>query len=139
MTHLTSFSTLKPMSIGFDDFFKYIESAIDRTQQDKFPPFNIIKTDDYNFIIEVALAGYAKEDIEISTHDSLLEISSSKQKSEDERQFLHRGISSRAFTTTFPLGENIIVKEASFVNGILSVNLERIVPEEKKPKTITIS
>ena len=137
---MNTFSTLKPMSIGFDDFFRYAESLIENDSNAKFPPYNILRMDEYNFLIELALAGYSKEDIEITTHDGLLSVSCSKQAEPTaDYTVMHRGISARAFTKTFTLADNIIVKGADFLNGMLSIKLERVVPEEKRPKTISIN
>ena len=137
---LNTFSTLKPLSIGFDDFFRYAENVLENDLNAKFPPYNILRVDEYNFLIELALAGYSKEDIEITTHDGLLTVSCSKQQDKDaEYAVIHRGISARAFTKTFSLSENIIVKDANYNNGMLSIKLERILPEEKRPKTISIN
>ena len=133
-----SFATLRPMSVGFDDLFKYAESLLETDTNSKFPPYNLIKVTDSDFLIELALAGYSKEDIEITTHDGLITVSCSKQKEMPCDTVIHRGISSRAFTKTFTYADNIIVKDADFTNGLLSIHLEKLIPEEKRPKTIKI-
>ena len=91
---------------------------------------------DFTYSIEVALAGFDKKNIDVTYADNTLTIKSKKQ--EDNKDMLHKGISQRAFTRSFCLAEDIVVKDAKFTNGMLGIELEKIVPEEKKPKTIKI-
>jgi len=102
-----------------------------------YPPYNIRKIDDFKYSIEVALAGFDKKNIDISYADNTLTIKSKKQD-QDDKEIMHKGISQRAFTRSFCLAEDVIVNGAEFTNGMLSIQLEKIVPEEKKPKTIKI-
>lgn len=128
---------LRPFSVGFDDFFNFAES-FNQELVDKFPKYNIIKDDD-NYVIEMALAGYSKDDLDITCENGVLTISHNKQSEADQGTFVHRGISKRAFTKSFTLADTIVVKGASFVDGLLTVKLEQIVPEEKKLRRINIS
>jgi molecular chaperone IbpA len=105
-----------------------------------YPPHNIIRVDDYNYIIEVAIAGFKKEEIVVSIEQEILTITGSKNKTDDSGlQYLHRGLSSRDFVRSFTLAEHIVVKNAVISDGILSIKLEHIIPEEKKPRLIEIT
>ena len=103
-----------------------------------YPPYNIVKHDAENFSIELALAGFDKKDITISKEKEVLNIEG-KQKEGENLEYVHRGLASRSFKRTFTLADDIIVKGADMKNGILSVSLERIIPEEDKPQEIKIS
>jgi molecular chaperone IbpA len=124
-----------PFFLGFNDQFVRWESNKKTTSQ--FPPYNVKKVDEDNYIIELAVAGYSREDLEIKVEKDTLTIKSEKEKDE-KSDFLHRGIAGRNFTQHFTLGEYMIVKSASLDNGLLSINIERELPEEAKPKTIKI-
>ena len=108
-----------------------------------YPPYNIRKTDDFNYIIELALAGFDKKDIEVTYADNTLTIKSNydyttTKNKEKAKELTHKGISQRAFTRSFCLADDVVVNGAELVNGMLTIQLEKIVPEEKKPKTIKI-
>ena len=128
---------LTPYAIGhdrtFDRLFDYVTHQAESTG---YPPYNIEKTDEYNYTIEMALAGFGKKDIEIEFAEGLLTVQSVKEK--EEKETLYRGISQRNFTRKFTLADDIVVKGAKLDNGMLSIELERIVPEEKKPQLITV-
>jgi len=123
-------------SIGYEP----LESWAGR-QQPSFPKYNIVKKSEYAYSVELALAGIKKNDITIDVKDNKLNISSTigKHINEKEPEYLHKGISSRNFSLSFALGNYMEVTEAKMEDGILSIELERIVPEEKKAKLITIS
>ena len=105
-----------------------------------YPPYNVQKTVDFKFEIEMALAGFDKKDIEIEVADGALTVKSVKDKDAGatDEQTLYKGISQRNFTRKFTLADDIVVNGAKLENGMLTIQLERIVPEEKKPKMITI-
>tara|TARA_B100000902_G_scaffold385308_1_gene426512 strand:+ start:766 stop:1101 length:336 start_codon:yes stop_codon:yes gene_type:complete len=105
-----------------------------------YPPYNIQKTEDFKFEIEMALAGFDKKDIEIEVAEGTLTVKSvkDKDKGETDEYTLYKGISQRNFTRKFTLADDIVVNGAELKNGMLKISLERIVPEEKKPKMITI-
>ena len=102
-----------------------------------FPPYNIRKEGDYNYVIEMALAGFGKKDIEVEVSEGTLSIRSVKENTEDDAT-IYRGISYRRFERKFTVADDVVVNSASLENGMLMVELERIVPEEKKPRIITI-
>lgn len=106
-------------------------------QNSGFPFYNVINIDDDTFGVEVAVAGYSEDEIEISEHNSTLTIKGSKK--EEERDYVYRGISSKNFTRTFALAEHVHVASARLKDGMLQVVLKREVPEEKKPKRIAIT
>lgn len=145
MTNLSIFNQLRPQSVGFDDIFDHFERMIDNgpmTTIQKYPPYNIVKVDSNNFNIEVALAGFSKSDINVTSENSILTIESVKDKDtkevEDNDGVLHRGISKRSFRKQFTVAEDVMVKGAELKDGLLRISLERIIPEEKKLKTIKI-
>ena len=129
---------LTPYAVGFDRIFDRLQDhyALHQTNTG-FPPYNIRKDGDFNFVIELALAGLSKDDLEVKVADQTLTIRSIDKK-EDEGELLHRGISFRQFTRTWTLAENVVVNDAKMENGMLIVRLEHVVPEEKKPRKISI-
>ena len=102
-----------------------------------YPPYNIIKVDEDDYTIEMAVAGFSKNDIEIVQQEQTLTIEGKKDK-EDTSNYVHRGIAARNFKHTFALADYVEVESAKFTDGILSVKIKREVPEEKKPRTITV-
>ena len=140
MTRLSIWNDLRPFSVGFDDLFDHFNNTLEYTvkQQTSYPPYNINKVDDLNYQIEMALAGFSKKDIEIKSALSQLTIKSVENDDKDEKETLHRGISKRKFSRSFTLAEDIKVNGAELKDGMLLVELEKIVPEEKRPRTIAI-
>jgi molecular chaperone IbpA len=145
MTRITSLD-LNPFyrnSVGFNQLFDRITSNIDTAQQ-SYPPYNIIRTSDEHYLIEIAAAGFLKTDVEITMENGTLTVTGKQIKKvdgEDEAngiEYLHRGLSGRNFTRTFNLAEYVEVKSADMNNGILSIHLEKKIPEAMKPKTIEI-
>ena len=124
-----------PFFLGFNDQFVRWESNKKTTSQ--FPPYNVKKIDEDNYTIELAVAGYEREDLDIKVEKDTLTIKSDRDNDE-KSDFLHRGIAGRNFTQNFTLGEYMVVKSASLENGLLSIKIERELPEEAKPKTIKI-
>lgn len=136
-----NFNQLTPYAVGFDRVFNDLQNYVENNSQSQgFPPYNIRKEGEYNFTIEMALAGFGKKDIEIESADNTLTIRSIKENDKDteDKYQLYRGISYRKFDRKFTLADDIVVNDAKLENGMLMVNLERIVPEEKKPRTITV-
>ena len=131
---------IAPYAVGFDriisDMFQYADNNVASTG---YPPYNIRKEGD-KFQIEIALAGVTKEDLQINLDDGQLTISHDPEETQWEKdvEYLHRGIAQRKFKRTWTLSDDVIVKGAQMENGMLYVELERIVPDEKKPRTIKI-
>ena len=135
---LDNFNQITPYAVGFDRIFdnlsRYVDNNVTSTG---FPPYNIRKEGDYNYVIELALAGFGKKDIEVEVVESTLSVRSIKENSEDDST-VYRGISYRRFDRKFTLSDDIVVNGAKLENGMLSLELERVVPEEKKPRLVTV-
>ena len=132
-------------SLGIEHFWDHI-NEIERKldQSTTFPPYNIIRHDEENATVEFAVAGYKKNDIEIVVHPhpqnyKVLEVASDRESTEEETIYEHRGIARRKFRSRLPLTEDWNVTGAYCEDGILYVNLHKIIPDEKKPKVIEIS
>lgn len=135
------FSPLFRSTVGFDRINRLMESARAPQGDSAYPPYNIEKTDEYHYRITVAVAGFGTDDLDITVKDNSLVISGKIKRSQEEeanRQILHRGIAGRAFRLSFALADAVVVHGADLENGLLHVSLERIVPEEAKPRTIEI-
>jgi len=130
------FGHFRPFSVGFDEMFKRLDQ-IHNQPNGNYPPYNIVKKDDDNYVIEIAVAGFDKKDFTISLEKSSLLVKADKAKAED-KEFLHQGIAGRSFQRTFALAEHVEVKGAEYTNGILSIDLLRIIPEELKPKEFKV-
>ena len=131
---------LHKFGIGFDNLFDDLMRVSNMQSNSNYPPHNVIKTGDDTVTIEVAVAGFAEGEIDISLDKHQLSITGERKREEDENhEYLHRGISKRDFKHTFTLAEHVEVRNASIQDGILSVYLERQVPEEAKPKSIAIT
>ena len=142
---LSIFNQLRPVTIGFDNVFDHFERMMDDHNFNEmvrynYPPYNIVKTGDYTYDIELALAGFNKKDIDITMEDGMLNIKSSVEatKDKDEDGVIHKGIAKRYFSKSFTIADDVEVKGAELKDGLLKVSLERIVPESKKPRTISI-
>ena len=127
---------LTPFTVGFDQLFDKLYGI--ENSSIGFPPYNISKKDEYNYTIEMALAGYNKTDINIELKEGELSISCTKDSETNNSSIIHKGISQRAFKRTFALADDLEVNNATLENGLLSIEIEKIVPEAKKPKTIAI-
>ena len=142
MVKLTHFdiNQITPFSVGFDRVFDRLVDYDTNYTTGGFPPYNIRKTDDFKHVIEIALAGFSKAEIEVILTDGILEIKSSDLPTTDKPKddMIHKGIAKRAFTRKFTLADDIEVKDAKLENGLLVIDLEQIVPEHKKPKTIKV-
>jgi molecular chaperone IbpA len=130
-------------TIGFDRTFNRLESNLlggnqNYQRQDNYPPYNIRKVDDFNYIIELAVAGFGKKDIDVKLADGTLSIKSNKDENNEAEEMLHKGISTRNFERRFTLADDIVIQSAKLKDGLLSIELEQIVPEDKKPRTIEI-
>jgi len=142
--HLSIFNNLKPFTVGFDDMFDHFEHMMDdsffRGTVGNFPPYNIVKTGENTYDVELALAGFSKNDIEVEYKENLLTVRSKKQEEtkDEDGNIIHRGISKRMFSKSFTIANDVEVKGAELKDGLLKVSMERIVPEHKKAKLIDI-
>lgn len=129
-------TTYRPFGIGFDQLFREFD-LINKENTNVYPPHNVVKLDEDNFVIELAVAGFDTKELNIETLENSLVVTGEKS-GKDEREYSHKGISTRKFTRRFSLAEHVHVSGASLEHGILSISLERQIPEEKKPRTIKI-
>ena len=143
---LSIFNQLRPLSVGFDDMFDHFESMFDIPTVN-YPPYNLVKTGDNKFDIEIALAGFNKKDIDVSVENGLLTIESKVKsvvndsvgaEANKDEEMIHKGISKRYFKRSFTIADDVEVKGAELKDGLLRVSMEKIIPESKKLKTITI-
>ena len=133
-----NFNKLTPYAVGYDRIFDHLSRYVDNNATSTgFPPYNIRKEGDYNYTIEMALAGFGKKDIEVEVAESTLSVRSMKENDEDDST-VYRGISRRRFDRKFTVADDVVVNGASLENGMLTINLERVVPEEKKPRLISV-
>ena len=142
---LSIINSLRPFSIGFDDMFDQFENMLGNgnlAMQSNYPPYNIRKTGNDKYSIEVALAGFSKKDVEVEFEDNLLTVRTKQvNKSEDKNvngEILHKGISQRQFARSFTIADDVKVNGAELKDGLLTIACERIVPEYKKKKLIEI-
>ena len=142
---LSIFNSLRPFSIGFDDMFDQFENMLGNghlTMQSNYPPYNIRKTGKDNYAIEVALAGFSKNDVEVQFEDNLLKVRTKQvNKLEDKNsdgEIIHKGISQRQFARAFKIADEVKVGEAKLKDGLLTIPCERVIPEHKKRKLIEI-
>ena len=140
---LSIFNSLKPFSIGFDDMFSQFESMLGngRVVQSNYPPYNIRKAGKDKYAIELAVAGFNKDDVEVEFEDKLLtvrtkEVNKTVEKHGDE--IIHQGIPQRSFSRSFTIADDVKVNGAELKDGLLTVDCEKIVPEQKKKKLIPI-
>ena len=146
--NLSIFNNLRPITVGFDNMFDHFEHMLDdggffrNGTVSNFPPYNIVKTGKNSYDVELALAGFNKKDIEVQYEDNLLTVKSKKSekvdKTDENGNIIHRGISQRFFSKSFTIATDVEVKGAELKDGLLTVALERIIPEAKKAKTIEI-
>jgi|18_taG_2_1085343.scaffolds.fasta_scaffold01695_4 molecular chaperone IbpA len=136
-----SFDRLKPFSIGFNSLFDDFDKMLDSSEfVSNYPPYNIVQGKDNDYKIEVALAGFDKKDISVEAKENTLTIKSKREEKTDEKVngVLHKGIAQRQFVRSFALGDDIKVKDAKLEKGLLTVDLEREIPEHKKPRLIEV-
>ena len=127
-------------TIGFDRMFEDLNRTFANTKTDgNYPPHNVIKLDEDHYVIELAVSGFSESEVDIELKENVLTVKGEKVKTKEEVEYLHKGISTRNFVRTFPLAEHVEVRGATVKNGILAIALERLVPEEAKPKKIAIA
>ena len=145
MTNITTLAShygidrLLPTALGFENTFATLDNAahLFTASQTAFPPVNIVKTGDYTYNVELAVAGYKKDEIEIITEKNSLRVVGKKTE-KDEREYLAKGIAGRQFSRQFVLSDTVVVQGAELADGILSIELENVIPEEQKPRKIEI-
>jgi len=137
MNNLARWETYSPVSIGFEDMWKTLD-ALATNPQNNYPPYNIIKLDDERQQLQIALAGFSREDIEVAVERKVLNISVSKTQ-ETEGDYVHKGIAQRSFSRNWQLADDTIIDEVTYIDGLLRVTLKREVPVEQRRKVFDIS
>ena len=145
MTNITTLTSaygldrLLPTALGFENAFAALDNAAHllTATQTAFPPVNIIKTGDYTYSVELAVAGYKRDEIDITTEKNSLRVTGKKVE-KDEREYIAKGIAGRTFSRQFVLSDTVVVRDANLADGILSIELENVIPEEQKPRKISI-
>jgi len=128
----------RSLFIGFEPILNELERIHSAGRgQDNYPPHNVVKVDDENFIIELAVAGFSEDDISVEVKDGILLVKGERAE-DDEREYAHKGISSRKFEKSFRLSEFVVIDGADLVNGILVVEARVEVPEERRPRKIQL-
>ena len=139
MTHLRTFDTsalanLNRALIGFDRIFN------DRlTTTGNYPPYNIVRYDESHYGLEIAVAGFTRDEITVEVNQDLLTIKGEKRREEDKREYIHRGLAARDFEQNYTLAEYMVVQSASVQDGMLRIEIERVIPEALKPRLIEIN
>lgn len=139
--HTLDLPALHRHAIGFDQMFETLNRTFANSKTDNYPPHNVVQLDDTHYVIEVAVAGFNENEIDVELKENVLTVKGEQKKDEDapELKYLHKGISARNFARTFPLAEHVEVRGATVQNGILAIALEKIIPEEDQPKKIAIT
>ena len=137
MRTVLDFSSLHRSSIGFDRMFELLESAASTTPADNWPPFDSVKVADDQYRITMAVAGFGRDDLQITLQNNVLTVSG-ERKVDHVGEILHRGIASRPFTRRFELAEHMQIGGASLKDGLLVIDLKRELPEALKPRQIPI-
>jgi molecular chaperone IbpA len=132
----TTWQVYAPYGVGLDSVFNRLDAMSGHNTN--YPPYNIIKNDAANYEIEIALAGFKAEEIEISTEQNILRVASKVAKRDTDRTYLHKGLSKRSFSNTWQLGDDVRVSSVNFADGLLTIALEKIIPDHQKKTTYTI-
>ena len=136
MNALTRWEQYAPVGIGLEDMFKRLDAFADNNAN--YPPYNIVRLDNDSQQLQIALAGFLREDIEVAVEQNVLQVSVQKSY-ETEGEYVHRGIAQRTFARNWQLADDTVVGDVTYIDGLLRINLERQVPEEKKRKVLPIS
>ena len=132
---VSAFPQIESRLIGFDRVFDAVQRV--NTSEANFPPYNIKKVDDENYEIQIALAGFSKSELKITVEDGKL-IVKGEQDSTNENEYLHKGIAERNFTRTWTLADTVKVSGSELKDGVLTINLVNVIPDELKPQSIKI-
>lgn len=139
MTRTLDLAPLSRFAVGFDHLFREMDKLqLNSTANSTYPPYNIVNVNDEQFFIEIAVAGFEERDLDITLENGVLTVTGNKTEAGEDRNYVYRGIAMRNFTRTFRLADHIEVEGASLQNGLLIVNLRKLIPEEFKPRKIEI-
>jgi molecular chaperone IbpA len=134
---LARWESYSPVQFGLEDMFRRLDAFQDSTATN-YPPYNIVKVDDVTQRLEIALAGFSREEIEVAVERNILTVSTN-QKEVDGREYTHKGLARRTFARNWQLSDDTVVENVTYVDGLLSIDLRKEVPEEHKRKLLPIS
>ena len=139
---LSLFNKLRPVSVGFDSVFDHFESLFNESPSlhTNYPPYDILKTDEHTYVIELAVAGFSKKDISVTVENGVLTVESDREGSTESsgQEIIHRGISKRYFKKSFSISDDVEIRGAELKDGLLRISMEKIIPESRKRKEISI-
>lgn len=135
----TNFTYPRGAFVGFDHIFNELEQMTFDHRHSKYPPHNVVKNTEDEYLIELAVVGFKESDIDITMHDGILTVKGDREKRRNQELYVHKGISGRKFERSFRLSEFVEVTGADLEDGLLTIHLERILPEEKRPRKISIN
>ncbi|CAN5227696.1 Hsp20 family protein [soil metagenome] len=133
------FSPLYRSAVGFDRLAALLDAAAAQDAPSGYPPYNIERVDENDYRVEIAVAGFKPEELNIDVKEGLLTVQGRKAANDDTRRFLHRGLAERNFERRFQLADYVVVTDAALADGLLTISLHRELPEQLKPRTIAIS
>ena len=139
---LSLFNKLRPVSVGFDSVFDHFESIFNDSPSlhTNYPPYDIMKTDEHSYVIELAVAGFSKKDISVTVENGVLTVESDREGNTKNsgQEIIHRGISKRYFKKSFSISDDVEIRGAELNDGLLRISMEKIIPESRKRKEISI-
>ena len=139
---LSLFNKLRPVSVGFDSVFDHFESLFNESPSlhTNYPPYDILKTDEHSYVIELAVAGFSKKDIEVTVENGVFTVESDHKGNAESsgQEIIHRGISKRYFKKSFSISDDVEIRGAELKDGLLRISMEKIIPESRKRKEISI-
>ena len=139
---LSLFNKLRPVSVGFDSVFDHFESLFNESPSlhTNYPPYDILKTDEHSYVIELAVAGFSKKDISVTVENGVLTVESDREGNAESsgQEIIHRGISKRYFKKSFSISDDVEIRGAELKDGLLRISMEKIIPESRKRKEISI-
>ena len=139
---LSLFNKLRPVSVGFDSVFDHFESMFNESPSlhTNYPPYDILKTDEHSYVIELAVAGFSKKDIAVTVENGVLTVESDRESNAESsgQEIIHRGISKRYFKKSFSISDDVEIRGAELKDGLLRISMEKIIPESRKRKEISI-
>ena len=139
---LSLFNKLRPVSVGFDSVFDHFESMFNESPSlhTNYPPYDIVKTDEHSYVIELAVAGFSKKDIKVTVENGVLTVESDREGNAESigQEIIHRGISKRYFKKSFSVSDDVEIRGAELKDGLLRIYMEKIIPESRKRKEISI-
>tara|TARA_B100000131_G_scaffold256441_1_gene251203 strand:- start:919 stop:1413 length:495 start_codon:yes stop_codon:yes gene_type:complete len=134
-----NFAFPKSAFVGFEHIFNDLEQMASAHKKDHYPPHNIVELDDAEYVVELAVVGFKESDLDIKLHDGILTVKGDRPHRRNQELYVHKGISGRKFERSFRLSEFVEVVGADLADGLLAIHLKKIIPEDKRPRTINIS